>query len=166
MSTTANLLVGTLDNTAWVKVEGRGSFQISAGLKDFFRTMMERGFRKFAVDLKSCELMDSTFMGTLAGLALKLRESGGGSLRVVNASPRNRELLAGLGLDHLFEVHAGGSGPAPAVLQPVEPASQADQRQVVLDAHEALAAADAANAVKFQDVIEFLKKGGSGRAPD
>ncbi|MCX7869413.1 MAG: STAS domain-containing protein, partial [Terrimicrobiaceae bacterium] len=86
-----NVLVGTLGDTAWVRVEGRGSFKNSGGLKDFFGRMLERGFRRFAVDLANCELMDSTFMGTLAGLALRLRETGGGGLRVLNTSPRNRD---------------------------------------------------------------------------
>src|ERR1043165_1280780 len=86
----------------WIRVEGRGSFQNSPALKEFTRRLMEDGRREFVVDLKNCPAMDSTFMGTLAGLAIRLREAGGGALWVVNRNERNAELLAGLGLDPLF----------------------------------------------------------------
>lgn len=164
MSAVANVSVGTYENTVCVRVEGRGSFETSAGLKEFFKKMLGRGYREFVVDLRPCELMDSTFMGTLAGVALRLREAGKGRLRVVNANPRNLDLLAGLGLDHLFEVSR--DQPLPSALEPVPRPTGGDERaRTVLEAHEALARADAANAVKFHDVIEFLKKEVSESGP-
>ena len=77
-----------------VRVEGKGSFLNSTGLKEFSKEMVNRGFREFMVDLEKCPVMDSTFMGTLAGLALRLRELGQGNLRVVNLNERNQDLLA------------------------------------------------------------------------
>jgi anti-anti-sigma factor len=91
----------------WVRVNGRGSFQNSAGLKDFAAEMTARGHREFVVDLKDCELMDSTFLGTLAGIALKLRPAG--QLRVIRANDRCRSVMANLGLDRVFTV----DGPVP-----------------------------------------------------
>jgi len=152
--------VGCFDRTVWIKVEGRGSFSVSGGLKDFVVGMIAKDFREFVVDLKACEMMDSTFMGTLAGAALRLRELGSGSLRVVNANARNRDLLSGLGLDQIFEVSdTPASDPAPpdARLSPA-PAAPANDKETVLEAHEALAEADSSNAAKFRDVIEFLKQ--------
>jgi hypothetical protein len=43
------------------------------------------------------------------------------------------------------------------VKNPVEGSEDA-KKQAVLEAHEALAKADAANAVKFRDVIDFLRQ--------
>ncbi len=40
-------------------------------------------------------------MGTLAGIALRLRELGQGNLRVTNLNERNSDLLSNLGLDQL-----------------------------------------------------------------
>ena len=71
--------------------------------------MLERGYRHFVVDLNSCTVMDSTFMGTLAGIALRLREFGNGSLLVRNANERNWDLLQNLGLNNLFDVESKGS---------------------------------------------------------
>ena len=88
--------------TVWIRVEGKGTFQNSGGLKEFSKTLIADGRRDFVVDLENCPAMDSTFMGTLAGLALRLREAGGGRLWVKNCNERNEDLLAGLGLDALF----------------------------------------------------------------
>lgn len=151
--------MGCFDRTVWVKVEGKGSFSVSAGLKEFVVRMIDRGFADFVVDLRLCEMMDSTFMGTLAGAALRLRENGEGSLKVVNANTRNRDLLAGLGLDQIFEVsETPADEPEPARMAPAPKASGEDEKETVLEAHEALAEADSANAAKFKDVIEFLKQ--------
>ena len=86
----------------WIRIEGRGSFQNSPALKEFSRKMIGEGRRSFVVDLKNCPAMDSTFMGTLAGLAIRLRDTCAGELWVVNRNERNADLLAGLGLDPLF----------------------------------------------------------------
>jgi len=127
--------------------------------------MIQRGFREFVVDLQDCEQMDSTFMGTLAGVALRLRELGHGSLRATNVNERNTDLLSSLGLDQLFTVEPIGSVPEiepqpdDETLRVAEPkALEAEaQKQAVLEAHEALVEADRANAVKFKDVLEFLR---------
>ena len=50
-------------------------------------------------------MMDSTFMGTMAGVALRLKELGHGHLHVVHCGVRSRELLSGLGLDQIFSIH-------------------------------------------------------------
>jgi len=56
------------------------------------------------VDLCNCPVMDSTFMGTLAGISLWLGELGESCLSVVNLNERNAESLCSLGLDQLFKV--------------------------------------------------------------
>jgi hypothetical protein len=104
--------------------------------------------------------MDSSFMGTLAGLAAWL-ESEGGQLRVVNAGGRNGELLRGLGLDAVFPVEDGcgelGQGVPDCVTVPGEPCGRAERVRECLEAHEALAVVDERNADKFRDVIELMR---------
>lgn len=158
MSISSSVLVGSLGRTVWLKVNGRGTFQNSPGVKEFVKQMIQRGHRDFVVDLDACELMDSTFMGTLAGVALRLREIGQGGLRAVNVNDRNSSLLENLGLDHLFTVETGHAADAPATLRQAEPAKADDTKETVLEAHEALIEADAQNAVKFKDVVEYLRQ--------
>ena len=126
--------------------------------------MLERGYRHFVIDLNGCPVMDSTFMGTLAGIALRLREFGTGSLLVRNANERNWDLLQNLGLNNLFAVESKGSelttedpaGAAP--LEPDHPIDRSDQAECMIAAHEALVDADPENFARFKDVLEYLKQ--------
>ena len=146
----------------WVRVEGKGTFLNSTGLKEFSKEMINRGHREFVVDLRNCPLMDSTFMGTLASIGLALRGLGQGELRAVNLNERNRDLLTNLGLDQLFTL-GGEEEIATAPVPPATPLTNAPadkltQKQTMLEAHEACVQADGANAAKFKDVIEYLKQ--------
>lgn len=161
----SSVLVGCFQRTVWVKVEGRGTFQTSSGLKEFVKQMIQRGYRDFVVDLCDCELMDSTFMGTLAGVALRLRELGQGSLRAVNVNARNTDLLSNLGLDQLFEVAPSVDGQPPVgpsssdlVRAAPQKGLAKDQKEIVLEAHEALVEADSSNEARFKDVLEYLRQ--------
>ena len=160
MSTPTSILVGTTNKIVWIKVEGKGSFLNSAGVKEFSKEMVNRGHREFVVDLRNCPVMDSTFMGTLAMIALRLREIGQGSLHVINLNERNHDLLSNLGLDQLFSMDACGvkdGGPALRnALQP--PTDRNTQAETMIEAHEALVEADPENLTKFKDVLEYLKQ--------
>jgi anti-anti-sigma regulatory factor len=161
MSKSSSIRVGSASGTIWMLVDGRGTFENCQGLKEFSRRMIAKGHVEFILDLEKCELMDSTFMGTLAALAFSLRDTEGGLLRVVRANPRNFSLLENLGLDHLFSVEPEPSDPAPSSLKKnpdSAPEKDSEEARVhILEAHEALIEADPRNAVRFQDVIDFLK---------
>jgi anti-anti-sigma regulatory factor len=146
-------------------VEGKGSFLNSGNFKEFARQMVERGYREFVVDLDKCAMLDSTFMGTMAGVALRLRELGQGHLRVVHCGQRSHELLSGLGLDQLFTIQENGNKSAPqcellnnqSKAETPEEKKQ-EQKKEMLDAHEALCEASAENIPRFKDVLEYLKQ--------
>jgi len=163
MNTAPAILVGTIDRTVCVRVEGKGSFLNSTGLKEFAKEMTNRGFREFVVDLRNCPLMDSTFMGTLTGVALRLRELGQGNLRITNLNERNRDLLTNLGLDQLMTLD-GTPRPVLAVEPinqqqlPVEPTDKNLRAETMLEAHQDLVEANPANEAKFKDVLEYLRQ--------
>jgi len=155
--------VGIEGPNVWVRVDGRGTFQNSTGMKEFAAEMTRRGHREFIVDLRNCELMDSTFMGTLAGIAMRLGPEG--KLHVVHPNARCRQVLKNLGLDRIVSVEE--ESPAAAPGEPLRDAEgnppREAKRETIIEAHENLVAADPANAVRFKDVIDFLKhKEGSG----
>jgi anti-anti-sigma regulatory factor len=162
VSIPSSILVGTTNKIVWIKVEGKGSFLNSAGVKEFAKEMVNRGSREFVVDLRNCPVMDSTFMGTLAMIALRLREIGQGSLHVINLNERNHDLLTNLGLDQLFSMDACGvreGGPAVrSTLAAAPSGDQSAQARNMLEAHEALVEADPENLTKFKDVLEYLKQ--------
>jgi anti-sigma B factor antagonist len=160
----SSILVGVNGPAVWIKVEGKGSFLNSGNLKEFAKQMVDRGYREFVVDLADCAMMDSTFMGTMAGVALRLKELGRGHLHIVHCGNRSRELLSGLGLDHVFDIHANGSTAPecetlPRQLSSDSAAEQKQQRaQTMLEAHEALCQAAPENVVRFKDVLDYLKQ--------
>jgi len=99
MNAESQILVSCADRIVWVRVEGNGSSTNSKALKDFAKEMIHRGAREFIVDLCNCPAMDSTFMGTLAGISLWLGKLDEGCLSVVNLNRRNAESLCSLGLN-------------------------------------------------------------------
>ncbi len=171
MNPNPTILVGCNQKVVCIRVQGKGSFLNSTGIKRFANAMIDRGLRNFVVDLAECPVMDSTFMGTLTGVALRLHGIGQGDLHVINSNERNTDLLEGLGLDQILSLD-NGTGHAInecATLRPDaedalpagdEPPS-ADKRAVtetMIAAHQALVDADPENFGKFKDVIEYLKQ--------
>ncbi len=153
----SSIQVGVRGPTVWVKVEGRGSFLNSGNLKEFAREMLDRGYREFVVDL-------ADFMGTMASVALRLKEIGHGHLHIVHCGNRSQQLLSGLGLDQIFDIHSDGTG-APEC-EALEQASRSqtldsrkkEQTETMLEAHEALCEAVPENIFRFKDVLDFLRQ--------
>ncbi len=158
----SSIQVGVNGPAVWVRVAGRGSFLNSGSVKEFGREMVNRGYREFVFDLQDCVMMDSTFMGTMAGMALRLKELGQGRLHVVHCGERSHELLSGLGLDQIFDIHANGAAaPQCEILNggaPEKSEQKREQTGTMLAAHEALCEAAPENVTRFKDVLEYLKQ--------
>jgi len=160
----SSIQVGVNGPAVWVKVEGKGNFLNSGNLKEFARAMLDRGYREFVIDLADCAMMDSTFMGTMASVALRLKELGRGHLHVVHCGNRSRELLSGLGLDQIFSIHVDGAAPPECEAFQRRPSAEVpkgekqEQMQTMLEAHEALCEAAPQNLPRFKDVLDYLKQ--------
>ncbi len=160
----SSIQVGVNGPAVWVRVAGRGNFLNSGGFKEFARAMVNKGYREFVIDLQDCVMMDSTFMGTMAGVALRLKELGQGTLQVVHCGPRSYDLLSGLGLDQIFDIQKNGNAaPQCRLLGKDGPATDAEaqkreQAGTMLAAHEALCEAAPENLTRFKDVLEYLKQ--------
>ena len=160
----SSILVGVNGPAVWIKVEGKGSFLNSGNLKEFAKQMVDRGYREFVVDLADCAMMDSTFMGTMAGVALRLKELGRGHLHIVHCGNRSQELLSGLGLDHVFDIHTNGSAAPECARLPRQSSGESavgqkqERAQTMLEAHEALCLVAPENVLRFKDVLDYLKQ--------
>ncbi len=154
-------LVDAASDPVAVRIQGRANFQNSHCLEDFVQEMIKQGKIRFVIDFKECVSMDSTFLGVLAGLALKLRKNQPtGSLVLARPAERNLALIRSLGLhrlatiDETMEVN-GANG---KVLNNCTTQDELTSARHVLAAHENLVAADETNQAKFQDVLTFLKQ--------
>jgi anti-sigma B factor antagonist len=159
--TKPTFLVDAYADPVVVRIEGRASFANSGSLKDFVAEMIRQGKTRFVIDFAACTSMDSTFLGVLAGAALELRrQAPPGTLTLARVGERNLELIRNLGLHRLATVDAGGfpmdfKGGALALDSKAK--DEIECARLVLEAHENLVNADAANATKFQDVLAFLR---------
>jgi anti-anti-sigma regulatory factor len=154
--------VGVNGPAVWVRVEGKGNFLNSGSLKEFAQEMVNRGYREFVIDLEHCAMMDSTFMGTMAAVALRLKELGQGHLHVIHCGDRSRQLLTGLGLDQIFDIQANGSAAPECRMMKDERdgagAEKKERAETMLKAHEALCEAAPENLSRFKDVLDYLKQ--------
>jgi anti-sigma B factor antagonist len=158
----SNLSVCVGDKVVWIRIMGRANFTCSVDFKALINGLWQQNYRRFLLDLTNCMLMDSTFLGVLSGLGLKLgagqNEPSNSPIQLLNPNPRVAELLENLGVMHLFYVR-NETGLKPdgelhaqthCATNPVEMA------QTSLVAHETLMSINPDNISKFKDVAKFL----------
>jgi anti-sigma B factor antagonist len=158
------VLVG--EQFACIRIIGRANFTSSVDFKALVDELRQKGCNCFVLDLSDCVLMDSTFLGVLAGLGLKLVNGNGGQARhgveLFNPSPRITELLETLGVLHLFTI-TQGTFTASAPTRPLEHApgnpSKVEVTRTCLEAHQTLIELSPANATRFKDLAQFLAEG-------
>lgn len=135
-------------------------------MKAFGDERIAGGETCLVVDLGACSGMDSTFMGTLAGLAARLSSTDGGVLQIADSGGRNRRSLEDLGLDFLMEIDppsAAWRGTMDTVRnnlrcpQPARPTDQTQRARHVLEAHQILSDANDQNAREFSGVVKLLE---------
>jgi anti-anti-sigma factor len=171
-NSSANLSIWAGDQVVVIRISGRANFQNSVDFKATLLELWHRGAKRFILDLTNCQLMDSTFLGVMAGLGLKFSKetnsSGAARIELLNPSPRIADLFDNLGIIHLFSV----SSCPPADLKNLSPleknapnsssagpaANRAETTRVCLEAHKLLMQLNEANVAKFKDVTKFLEE--------
>src|SRR5205807_7066393 len=88
----STLQVAVTDQIALVKISGRASFNCSVDFKTLVYELRDRGYRNFVLDLTECQIIDSTFLGVLAGFGLKLAEAMKGKTTISLLNPNQRIL--------------------------------------------------------------------------
>lgn len=160
---TARILVLVGERFACVKIIGRANFHSSIDFRTLIHELRQKGYEYFVLDLAECTLMDSTFLGVIAGLGLKLgagqKDPCSSGIELLNPNPRVIGLLENLGVLHLFKVSQGLAPAAEqgtAVEAPRSEPSKADLTRACLEAHRTLMEINPANIAKFKEVTQFL----------
>ena len=148
--------MATHGDVVFVRVAGVGNLENSIPLRRFLDSARERGYRKFVFELGACEGFDSTFMGTILGVALARS-----TVVLVNVGTRERRLLEDVGIHRIVEV-CEGSVPFPEVaMEELQPgaADRSARFEHILTAHEDLVRHDPGkNAAKFGEFLELLRR--------
>jgi anti-sigma B factor antagonist len=159
-------LVNPYEDPVIVKINGKASFLNASPVKDLFDQLVLQGKTRFVLDFQKCSGMDSTFLGILAGLGIKLMKlEPKGSVVLCRLGSRNRELILNLGLHRMLTIDDGEEAAnvdRPGSMEAVKVEggsrlSEVENARLVLQAHENLLEIDESNKTKFQDVIAFLK---------
>lgn len=159
-------MIGIFDGFSWIRCEGKGSFLNSPSMKAFGDERIASGESCIVVDLGGCTGMDSTFMGTLAGMASRLSATDGGVLQIADSGLRNRRSLEDLGLDFLMEIDPPAAAwherleSIRSMLYPSQNGNKTGQiqrTQHVLEAHQILLETNGKNAKEFSNVVKLLE---------
>jgi len=124
---------------------------------------MSSGIHCLVIDLEACNGMDSTFMGTMAGIAMRLAKLPNGTLQVHGANEKNRNSLEDLGLSMLLEINpdkpvwCDDVSTLRTSLKECAINDAVDKTQHVFDAHSLLCEADESNDEKFSTVLDVLE---------
>lgn len=157
--------VAVLEHTAFIKVAGRANFTLSVDFKRLVQELRQRGFNRFMLDLGECVTMDSTFLGVLAGIALRDIDGRESSeervhLDLLNPSPRVTDLLENLGVVHLFNI-LNQPTPCTLMFEPRENGQAPSKEELsrnCLQAHLTLMDVNPENIPKFKDVAAFFEQ--------
>jgi anti-anti-sigma regulatory factor len=155
----------TPDGVVVVRVYGKGTHLQSSSLRFIFeKTRKNEPPPRYVIDLDHCTTLDSTFMGTLASMALHQRRTTGSSLIVTNVQDHVRYLLETLGLRFILELRQGRDEEARRMQRGAfKPAkspelSAVDRIVMMIEAHENLADLDGENEIKFDGVLKSLRE--------
>jgi anti-anti-sigma factor len=107
----AKILIGRDGNRGLIRIIGVGTFQGAVTFKTHYSELISEGVTEFVIDLSKCEQLDSTYLGIILGLALKLRKMGLGQVHVIHLNDMIKSLFKGTGLDQIFDMSEPVSKP-------------------------------------------------------
>ena len=146
---------------AFVRVFQKASFLNCAPLRSFFEECMVVGRRNYVVDFQECSSMDSTFLGILVGLAMKLRKfEDDGRLTLINLQGRNLETVQNLGIHKIADVNPDDLSSDDRDLDDLENKEDRDSvgSETICQAHKTLMELNERNSKMFCDVVNFLER--------
>ncbi len=152
-------------DVAWVKVSGRANCLLGVDFLGLIRELVAQDIHLFALDLRDCQLMDSSFLGVLAGLEQEFGpenlQKGTHRFELVNPNQRVTDLIENLGLHEYFKLIRDAAD-FPEQWIPVPPSASRSSRllcsKLSLQGHEVIIELNPANEAKFRDVVAFLKE--------
>jgi anti-sigma B factor antagonist len=145
----ATIQVAIQPARAMLKVNGRGTFEITEAVRRFVSARLESACPLIVFDLSGCTGMDSTFMGILA-MASRGAMAKKAVIELANCTPDVKKGLITLGLKALFRFTDNVAIDAAL--------SREQQHRNILEAHQTLVDAHEGNRAEFQDLIKFLKE--------
>jgi anti-anti-sigma regulatory factor len=155
------ILAASQDGAYVIRLEGDVRLTLCTTIDDFFEHMFaDPNFASVWVDLCEAEGIDSTTLGLLAKLALKVKEKFGFVPAIYSCEPGINRLLRSMAFHRLFVLHEElCSNPDDIEEIPVVVGSEESVRQKVIEAHRVLMGVSDENRDRFKDLLTALERG-------
>jgi anti-anti-sigma regulatory factor len=143
-----------------IRLDGRGRMFQSLAFKELVHRLLAEESRIVAIDLSSCEYLDSTWLGCLLGLHQTYSPAGCGDARFLIYAPgaTRQKLFGPMRLEKVFAFldDAPQEG-APFTVVPFGEHERREHSLHVLEAHDRLARHDCPDAAAFERIVRQLE---------
>jgi anti-anti-sigma factor len=155
------ILAASQDGAYVIRLEGDVRLTLCTTIDDYVQQMFaDPNFASVWVDLCDAQGLDSTTLGLLAKLALKVKEKFGFAPAIYSCDPGINRLLRSMAFHRLFELHEEScSNPNDIAEIPTVSGSEESVRQKVIEAHRVLMGISDENRDRFKDLITALERG-------
>jgi anti-anti-sigma factor len=155
------ILAASHDGAYVIRLVGDVRLTLCTTIDDYFQRMFDDPeFASVWVDLCDAEGIDSTTLGLLAKLALRVKASFGFKPAIYSCDSGINRLLKSMGFQSLFDIHEEVcSDPEDISEIPVVSGSEDSVREKVIEAHRILMDISDDNRVRFQDLMSALEQG-------
>ncbi len=150
---TATYHTARFQDTLIIQISGRATMWNSELFLEFIKHELEQKTQKFIIDFRTCEGMDSTFIGILLGI---MQSPDIQNITIVNSSVQHQRILKSLGILKMFKI-----SPNPFTIPcefkliplPTKNYTQQERTQMILDAHRLLIEVNKANELIFGEFV-------------
>lgn len=155
------ILAASHDGAYVIRFLGDVRLTLCATIDDYFQQMFEDPeFTSVWVDLCEAEGIDSTTLGLLAKLALRVKETYGFEPAIYSCQPGINRLLKSMGFDKLFQLHETVcENPEDISEIPAVAGTEESVKQKVIEAHRVLMGISEENRERFKDLLTALERG-------
>jgi anti-anti-sigma factor len=153
------ILAASHDGAYVIRFVGDVRVTLCTTIDDYFQQMYDdQNFASVWVDLCEAEGIDSTTLGLLAKLALKVKESYGFEPAIYSCDPGINRLLRSMGFHRLFQLHEESCNKPEDIAEiPTVNGSEESVRQKVIEAHRVLMGISDENRDRFKDLLNALE---------
>lgn len=139
-------------------LEGDVHYTLTPSLRRFVEGLFEVSpVGGFVIDLRGAVSIDSTNLGELARIALRMQKRRGPRVILVSDRQDINEILESMGFDEIFDIVEGGAPPDAAWAVPQIDATPDELAKIMLEAHRTLMELNERNRLEFRDVVEMLE---------
>ena len=155
-----NYRVHVTPDRAFVKVLNKASYLNCEPLRFFFAEQGKKGQKRSVIDFEDCSSMDSTFLGILVSVALKIRSAADeGSISLLNLRGRNLETVCNLGIHQIANVSSDEVKDEVQLENlAIKPSQSNANPDTIYKAHKALMNLNEKNLKVFSDVVSYLEQ--------